>query len=69
MSDEAGVTQSTEKDAVEERPVILNPEAVGDPDQTPIVQLPPSMTAYFERTRCPECRLINHCHEEGCSRA
>jgi hypothetical protein len=52
----------------EERPYIVNPEAVGDPNQTPIVQLPPSMIAYFERTRCPECRCINHFHKDDCSR-
>jgi hypothetical protein len=65
MSDQ----QQPERDHIEDRPVILNPEAVGDPDQTPIVQLPPSMAAYFERTRCPVCELINHCHEEGCPHA
>lgn len=51
-----------------DRPYIVNPEAVGDPNQTPIVQLPPGLAAYFERTRCPECSLINHCHEDDCSR-
>ena len=51
-----------------DRPTVLNPEAVGDPDQTPIVQLPPAQVAYFERTRCPECSLINHCHRDDCSR-
>lgn len=50
----------------DEAPVVLNPEAVGNPNLTPIVQLPPAMVAYFERTRCPECRLINHCHEADC---
>lgn len=50
-----------------DRPVILNPEAVGDPGRTPVVQLPPEMAAFFERTRCPECRLINQCHTDECS--
>jgi hypothetical protein len=48
------------------RPVVLNPESIGDPDQTPIMQLPPHMAAAFERTRCPECGLINHSHAEVC---
>ena len=52
-----------------DRPVVLNPEAVGDPGQTPIVKLPPAMVALFERPRCPECRLINRCHQPGCSLA
>jgi hypothetical protein len=51
-----------------EYPVVLNPEAIGDPDQTPIVQLPPAMVAFFERTRCPECGYINQFHGEDCSR-
>lgn len=49
-------------------PVVLNPEAIGDLDQTPIVQLPPGLVAFFERTRCPECGYINQCHTEECSR-
>lgn len=51
-----------------ETPVVLNPAAVGDPTQTPIVQLPPALVDYFERTRCPECGYINQCHADGCSR-
>lgn len=54
--------------AENDRPVVLNPEAVGDPDQTPIVQLPPELVAYFDRTRCPECGQINHTHTDGCAR-
>lgn len=50
-----------------DRPVVLNPEAIGDMEQTPIVQLPPAMVAMFERTRCPECGWINHCHTPECS--
>lgn len=51
-----------------DRPTLLNPEAVGDPSATPVVQLPPGMVAFFERTRCPECGLINQCHEPDCTR-
>jgi hypothetical protein len=47
---------------------IVNPSTVGNPNETPIVQLSPELMAYFERTRCPECDLINHCHEDSCSR-
>jgi hypothetical protein len=54
---------------VSEQPVILNPEAVGDPEQTPIVQLPPGLAAFFERTRCSECRQINHTHAADCPAA
>lgn len=48
-------------------PVVLDPEAIGDPNQTPIVQLPPALAALFERTRCPECQYINHFHAKECS--
>ena len=49
-----------------DRPTVLNPEAIGDPDQTPIVQLPPEMAAFFAWTRCPECRQSNHTHADDC---
>lgn len=49
------------------RPLVLNPEAIGDPDRTPVVQLPPAMVAFFERTRCAECGQINRTHAEGCA--
>lgn len=49
-----------------DRPVVLNPSAVGNPDETPIVQLPPSMAAFFARTRCPSCRQINQTHGDDC---
>ena len=52
-----------------DQPVTLNPEAVGDPEQTPVVQLPPELAALFERTRCPECGLINQTHKPDCSRS
>lgn len=52
----------------DDRPTILNPGAVGDPEQTPIVQLPPDLAALFESTRCPECGLINHAHDGTCTR-
>lgn len=51
-----------------DHPYVVNPEAIGDPDQTPVVQLPPEMAAFFERTRCPECGYINQCHTDDCSR-
>ena len=50
-----------------EQPYVTNPEAIGDPNQTPIVQLPPAMAAFFERTRCPECRQINRTHADDCA--
>ncbi|MDF1603378.1 hypothetical protein [Nocardioides sp. YIM 152315] len=50
-----------------DRPYVVNPEAIGDPDQTPVVQLPSEMAAYFERTRCPECRQINQTHADDCA--
>jgi len=52
-----------------DRPVVLNPEAIGDPDQTPVVQLPPAMVAHFERTRCVDCQQINHTHAADCPKA
>ena len=50
----------------DDHPTVLNPGAVGDPEQTPIVQLPPGMAALFERTRCPECGHINQTHDRTC---
>ncbi len=50
-----------------ERYGVLNPESIGDPDQTPIVQVSPTMAAYFEGTRCTECGYTNHCHKPECS--
>lgn len=47
---------------------ILNPGAVGNPDETPVVQVSPALARYFERTRCPECGYINHCHTDDCTR-
>jgi len=52
-----------------DRPIVTNPEAIGDPDQTPIVALPAGLAARLERTRCPECGLINWRHEADCSAA
>lgn len=49
-----------------DRPIVLNPEAIGDPNQTPIVQLPQALVDFFERTRCPECRQINQTHAVDC---
>lgn len=49
-----------------DRPIVLNPEAIGDPHQTPIVQLPPALAAYFWRTRCIDCQQINNTHAADC---
>jgi hypothetical protein len=59
--------QTVENDAPEEDR-ILNPDSVGNPDETPLVQVSPALARHFERTRCPECGYINHCHTDECSR-
>ena len=50
----------------EDRDVVLNPDAIGNPDLTPVVQLSAASAAYFERTRCKHCGLINYLHEDDC---
>lgn len=65
MTDNAARVAGVE-DGMSERDVIINPEAVGDPAQTPIVELSDGALAYFERTRCPECRQINYTHAADC---
>lgn len=47
----------------------LNPGSIGNPDEQPIVQLPPELAAFFERTRCRECDRINNTHTDDCTRA
>lgn len=47
-------------------PYVVNPEAIGDPDATPVVQASPGLAALLEDTRCGTCGLINHAHEPGC---
>jgi hypothetical protein len=52
--------------ADDDRPITLNPEAVGDAGQTPTVQLPDDLAAFFERGRCPDCDRINNTHDDDC---
>ena len=52
-----------------DQPYIVNPDAVGNPDMTPIVRLPAGLAAFFERTRCPECQQINQTHADDCGRS
>jgi hypothetical protein len=40
-----------------DRPIVLNPEAIGDPDQTPIVQLPPGLAASDDPRLSAEANL------------
>lgn len=47
--------------------MIENPEAVGNPDETPIVTVTPGLAAWLERTQCGECGLVNHQHSDYCS--
>lgn len=50
----------------EQPPHVLNPEAVGDPDQTPVVQVSRGLAALLASTRCSSCGLVNHLHEDDC---
>ena len=50
-----------------DHPAVLNPGAIGNPDETPVVDLSSDVAAYFERTRCPECRRINNLHADDCA--
>lgn len=46
---------------------VLNPEAIGDPDQTPVVQLSPGMVAALKAAGIVcECGGMNGFHDEGC---
>ena len=52
---------------VPEYPKVINPEAIGDPDQTPVVQLDDDTVAALKRGGfiC-ECGGMNGYHDVGC---
>lgn len=59
-------------------PIILNPEAVGNPDKTPIVRLDANTAPWLPLADwlrdpanggCPECTGINWFHDENCPKA
>lgn len=51
-----------------EFPKVINPEAVGDPDQTPVVDLGPDLVAAMKSAGiiC-ECGGMNGFHDESCT--
>lgn len=52
-----------------EQPYVVNPDAVGDPEQTPIVHVSPGLAALLRQTQCPLCGHINQFHADDCVEA
>ncbi len=51
-----------------EQPYIVNPEAVGDPDETPIVHIPADTVAAMKRLGMVcECGGMNGYHHPDCT--
>ena len=72
MTEPSAKRPSSTPDDVSEipEPVILNPSAVGNPDEDPKVWLPPSMVAYFNPCKGgPEgwCGGVNGFHQDTCT--
>lgn len=48
---------------------VVNPESIGNPDETPIVQLEPDEAAWFRDPKhggCTQCNGINWFHQPEC---
>jgi hypothetical protein len=55
-----------------EHPVVVNPEAVGNPDIDPIVRVDQATADWLtdpENGGCTECHGINWFHEPSCRKA